>query len=86
MSLGDVGMPYNLYQWTFIVTNTNTMTVIIIGKMIIQALPEIPTKGLTLDDLDVLMERTRNVMSETLQSLATEVMAQVPPSYPVNKQ
>jgi hypothetical protein len=26
------------------------------------------------------------VMSETLQSLATEVMAQVPPSYPVNKQ
>jgi predicted transcriptional regulator len=53
--------------------------------MIIQALLEIPTKGLTLDDLDVLMERTRNVMSETLQSLATEVMAQRPPRQPVKK-
>lgn len=50
------------------------------GKMIIQALPEIPTKGLTLDDLDSLVERTRNVMSETYQSLLREVMAQAPPS------
>lgn len=57
----------------------------VLGKMIIQALPEIPTKGLTLDDLDSLMERTRNVMSETYQSLLTEVMAQAPPSYPVIK-
>lgn len=55
------------------------------GKMIIQALPEIPTKGLNLDDLDSLMERTRNVMSETFQSLLTEVMAQAPPSYPGSK-
>lgn len=57
----------------------------VLGKMIIQALPEIPTKGLTLDDLDSLIERTRNVMSETFQSLLTEVMAQAPPSYPVVK-
>lgn len=57
----------------------------VLGKMIIQALPEIPTKGLTLDDLDSLVERTRNVMSETYQSLLREVMAQAPPSYPIIK-
>jgi hypothetical protein len=56
--------------------------VVVLGKVIIQALPEIPTKGLTLDDLDSLMERTRNVMSETFQSLLTEVMAQESSSYP----
>jgi hypothetical protein len=54
--------------------------------MIIQALPEIPTKGLTLDDLDLLMERTTKVMSETFQSLVTEVAAQAPPNYSVNEQ
>ena len=41
--------------------------------MIIQALPEISTEGLTLDDVDMLMERTRKVMCETFESLATEV-------------
>lgn len=46
------------------------------GKMIIQALPEIPTEGLTLDDVDELMERTRKVMSETFESLVTEVSRQ----------
>jgi predicted PurR-regulated permease PerM len=50
--------------------------VFIIGKMIIQALPEIPTEGLTLDDVDELMERTRKVMSETFESLVTEVSRQ----------
>lgn len=60
--------------------------IFVLGKMIIQALPEIPTEGLTLDDLDSLMARTRNVMSETFQSLLTEVTAQAPTSYPVIKQ
>jgi len=50
--------------------------VIILGKMIIQALPEISTEGLTLDDVDMLMERTRKVMCETFESLATEVNKQ----------
>jgi lysophosphatidate acyltransferase len=50
--------------------------VIIIGKMIIQALPEISTEGLTLDDVDVLMERTRKVMCKTFESLVTEVNKQ----------
>jgi hypothetical protein len=62
------------------------IVVIVLGKMIIQALPEIPTKGLTLDDLDSLMERTRNIMCETFQSLLTEVTAQTPPTYPSIKQ
>jgi lysophosphatidate acyltransferase len=50
--------------------------VFIIGQMIIQALPEISTEGLTLDDVDVLMERTRKVMCETFESLVTEVNKQ----------
>jgi lysophosphatidate acyltransferase len=50
--------------------------VIISGKMIIQALPAIPTEGLTLDDVDLLMERTRKVMCETFESLVTEVNRQ----------
>jgi hypothetical protein len=50
--------------------------VTIIGKMIIQALPEIPTEGLTLDDVDELMEKTRKVMCETFESLVTEVNRQ----------
>jgi len=46
------------------------------GKMIIQALPEISTEGLTLDDVDMLMERTRKLMCETFESLVTEVNKQ----------
>jgi lysophosphatidate acyltransferase len=41
--------------------------------MIIQALPEISTEGLTLDDVDMLMEKTRKVMSEKFESLVKEV-------------
>jgi len=44
--------------------------------MIIQTLPEISTEGLTLDDVDMLMERTRKVMCETFESLVTEVNKQ----------
>jgi hypothetical protein len=50
--------------------------VIVTGKMIIQALPEISTEGLTLDDVDMLMERTRKVMCDTFESLVTEVNKQ----------
>ncbi|XP_069696357.1 1-acyl-sn-glycerol-3-phosphate acyltransferase alpha-like isoform X2 [Periplaneta americana] len=56
------------------------------GKMIIQVLPEIPTAGLTLDDLDSLMEKTRNIMSETFQSLVAEVKAIAPLDSPIHKQ
>ena len=44
--------------------------------MIIQALPEISTEGLTLDDVDMLMERTRKVMCKTFESLVAEVNKQ----------
>lgn len=56
------------------------------GNMIIQALPEIPTAGLTLDDLDSLMEKTRNIMEGTFQSLVAEIRATAPPDSPIHKQ
>lgn len=52
------------------------------GKMIIQVLPEIPTEGLTLQDLDSLLERTQKLMQETFDSLVSEV----PSNYPISKQ
>lgn len=39
------------------------------GDVIITALPEIPTKGLTVDDIDELMERTRRIMIETYKEV-----------------
>ena len=54
--------------------------------MIIKALPEIPTEGLTLEDIDSLMERTYKVMQEAFESLSTEVLAQAPSNYPISKE
>lgn len=39
------------------------------GDVIITALPGIPTKGLTVDDIDELMERTRRIMIETYKEV-----------------
>ena len=41
--------------------------------MIIKVLPEIPTSGLTVDDLDELRNKTRNVMAETFEELREEI-------------
>ncbi|KAG5682758.1 hypothetical protein PVAND_012091 [Polypedilum vanderplanki] len=43
------------------------------GKIIIEVLPEIPTKGLKLSDLDTLMEKTRNVMVKKFDELNNEL-------------
>lgn len=43
------------------------------GEVIIEALPEIPTKGLTSDDVNALAEQTRNVMIEKYKSLNREI-------------
>lgn len=42
------------------------------GEVIITALPGISTKGLTVDDIDDLIDRTRKVMIETLKDVAKE--------------
>ncbi|XP_067000215.2 1-acyl-sn-glycerol-3-phosphate acyltransferase alpha isoform X1 [Anabrus simplex] len=52
------------------------------GKVIIKALPPIPTEGLTSADIDSLMERTRSVMLEAHSALYKEVMSSIPPDYP----
>ncbi|GLH06328.1 1-acyl-sn-glycerol-3-phosphate acyltransferase [Gryllus bimaculatus] len=44
------------------------------GKIIIEALPPIPTKGLGVEDLDSLMERTRSIMSEAHKKIYQEAM------------
>lgn len=46
------------------------------GKLIIDIMPPIPTKGLTLDDADRLREQTRQMMAEKLEALDAEVLAE----------
>ncbi|EEZ97656.1 1-acyl-sn-glycerol-3-phosphate acyltransferase alpha [Tribolium castaneum] len=43
------------------------------GKVIVTALPPIPTENLSHDDLDELMERTRNAMSTTFHEVNKEM-------------
>lgn len=43
------------------------------GKIIIEALPEISTKGLKPTDIDVLLHKTRNVMIEKFDALNYEL-------------
>lgn len=42
------------------------------GKMIIQALPEISTIGLSVKDVDDLLERTRQQMIEVYEKISIE--------------
>ena len=43
------------------------------GKIIIEALPEIPTKGLKPTDVNALLHKTRNVMIEKFDTLNYEL-------------
>lgn len=43
------------------------------GEVIIEALPEIPTKGLTSSDVNKLVEQTRSAMIEKYESLNREI-------------
>jgi len=43
------------------------------GRVIVQALPEIPTVGLTSKDVDRLMEQTRNIMINKFNELNQEI-------------
>jgi len=43
------------------------------GEMIIEALPEISTNGLTVKDVDGLMEQTRQQMIEVYEKISVEV-------------
>jgi len=45
------------------------------GEIIITALPEIPTVGLTANDVNDLMQRTRNLMIETYKETSKEARA-----------
>lgn len=44
-----------------------------LGKVIITALPPIPTEGLTLEDMDKLMEQTKETMLATFHESSKEV-------------
>lgn len=45
------------------------------GHNIISILPEIPTEGLTKNDMDALINNTRNLMQAEYQKLSDEAMA-----------
>ncbi|CAH1107127.1 unnamed protein product [Psylliodes chrysocephalus] len=44
------------------------------GKVVVTALPQIETKELTMDNLEELMERVRNVMQETFNETSKEII------------
>jgi hypothetical protein len=45
------------------------------GEIIVTALPKIKTKGLKLDDINDLMERTKNEMTMVYKKTSEEVTA-----------
>jgi hypothetical protein len=49
--------------------------------VIITALPMIPTKGLTLDDVDTLKEKVKEVMLEKYREVSKEILASLPENY-----
>ncbi|KAJ8918029.1 hypothetical protein NQ315_011485 [Exocentrus adspersus] len=53
------------------------------GKVIITALPQIETKGLTLDDMEALMQKVRDVMCTTFHETSKEVIDGL---YPISSQ
>ncbi|XP_034235075.1 1-acyl-sn-glycerol-3-phosphate acyltransferase alpha-like isoform X2 [Thrips palmi] len=50
------------------------------GKVIISALPPISTEGLTMDDIDGLMQKVREHMTEEFSKMSNEVKADIVPS------
>lgn len=48
------------------------------GEIIIEALPEIPTKGLTHDDINDLMEKTRQLMTDKFTEITKEIQMKEP--------
>ena len=53
--------------------------------MIIKTLDAIPTKGLGMDDVNNLIERTSKIMEKEFNALAIEVLAALPKDYPANR-
>lgn len=50
-----------------------TIDLLFQGRVIIKALPEISTKGLTVDDVDSLLEKTRNIMINAFNEINREI-------------
>jgi hypothetical protein len=49
---------------------------------VITALPYIETKGLTLNDMDALMEKVRSQMVQVYEQVSTELKTALPQNYP----
>lgn len=52
-----------------------TIDLLFQGRVIIKALPEISTKGLTVDDVDSLLEKTRNIMINAFNEINREIQS-----------
>jgi hypothetical protein len=52
------------------------------GRVIITALPMIPTKGLTVNDVDVLKDKVRDIMLKEYQKISEELLKALPKDYP----
>lgn len=56
--------------------------IVIIGKIIIKALPAIETKGLTDSEINDLMQRTSDIMQKAYHQLYRNVSTTLPKTHP----
>lgn len=61
------------------------MSVFLLGKIIVKALPAIPTENLKEEDIDDLMNRTCDVMTKTYEELFDETVSSLPHDHPMYK-
>ena len=52
-----------------------------LGNVIISALPPVPTRGLTIGDVDNLMQQVRESMLDEFERMSKEVKSDLLPSY-----
>lgn len=59
----------------------NNLHVLCLGKVVISALPPISTEGLTMDDVDSLMDKVRESMKTEFSKITKEVKSDLLPPY-----
>lgn len=62
------------------ILNQPVKTKVFVGKVLITALPQIETKGMTLDDMETLMEKVKEVMTTTYHETSKEVIESLNPN------
>jgi len=59
-----------------------TLTLLFAGEVIIKALPPVPTKGLTADEINDLIEKIHNIMETEYGIMYDEIASKLPKEHP----